>query len=164
MGTALLVLFALVVLFVVVMLAKTVRIVPQARAGIVERFGKYKGTLPAGLNIVVPFIDRVRAAADRADEKREEDGAPEKEKRGDREARKADPRKHARRTRGAGGLKRADDLVALGARARRVLVVPRAKERVEGIAARDLRRVVAIVVVVGLVGHGDGLRSGSPGA
>ncbi|MDR7254089.1 regulator of protease activity HflC (stomatin/prohibitin superfamily) [Nocardioides sp. BE266] len=64
MGTALLVLFLLVVLFVVVMLAKTVRIVPQARAAIVERFGKYKGTLPAGLNIVVPFIDKVRYLID----------------------------------------------------------------------------------------------------
>ena len=40
------------------------RIVPQARAGIVERFGKYKETLPAGLNIVVPFIDRVRYLID----------------------------------------------------------------------------------------------------
>ena len=59
MESALLVLFVLFVIFVVVMLAKTVRIVPQARAGIVERFGKYKQTLPAGLNIVVPFIDRV---------------------------------------------------------------------------------------------------------
>jgi regulator of protease activity HflC (stomatin/prohibitin superfamily) len=64
MGTALLVLLLLVVLFVVVMLAKTVRIVPQARAGIVERFGKYKGTLPAGLNIVIPFIDRLRYLID----------------------------------------------------------------------------------------------------
>jgi regulator of protease activity HflC (stomatin/prohibitin superfamily) len=64
MPSALLVLFVLVVLFVVVMLAKTVRIVPQARAGIVERFGKYKGTLPAGLNIVVPFIDRLRYLID----------------------------------------------------------------------------------------------------
>lgn len=64
MGTALLVLLLLAVLFVVVMLAKTVRIVPQARAAIVERFGKYKGTLPAGLNIVVPFIDKVRYLID----------------------------------------------------------------------------------------------------
>lgn len=64
MGTALLVLFLLVALFVVVLLAKTVRIVPQARAAIVERFGKYKGTLPAGLNIVVPFIDKVRYLID----------------------------------------------------------------------------------------------------
>jgi regulator of protease activity HflC (stomatin/prohibitin superfamily) len=64
MPTALLVLFLLVVLFVVVLLAKTVRIVPQARAAIVERFGKYKQTLPAGLNIVVPFIDKVRYLID----------------------------------------------------------------------------------------------------
>src|SRR5919112_315344 len=57
-------LLILLVLFVVVMLAKTVRIIPQARAGVVERFGKYKETLPAGLNIVVPFIDRVRYLID----------------------------------------------------------------------------------------------------
>ena len=43
---------------------KTVRIIPQARAGIVERFGKYKETLPAGLNVVVPFVDRVRYLID----------------------------------------------------------------------------------------------------
>ncbi len=54
----------LLVLFVIVLLARTVRIVPQARAGVVERFGKYKQTLPAGLNIVVPFIDRVRYLID----------------------------------------------------------------------------------------------------
>ncbi len=64
MTTALLVVFLLIVLFVVVLLAKTVRIVPQARAAIVERFGKYKQTLPAGLNILVPFIDRVRYLID----------------------------------------------------------------------------------------------------
>ena len=64
MPTALLVLFLLVIVFVVVMLAKTVRIVPQARAGIVERFGKYKDTLPAGLNILVPFIDKLRYLID----------------------------------------------------------------------------------------------------
>ena len=57
-------LLALLFLFVVVLLAKTVRIVPQARAGIVERFGKYKETLPAGLNVVVPFVDRVRYLID----------------------------------------------------------------------------------------------------
>src|SRR6478752_9476904 len=62
--TAVLVLLALLFLFVIVLLAKTVRIVPQARAGIVERFGKYKQTLPAGLNIVVPFMDKVRYMID----------------------------------------------------------------------------------------------------
>ena len=62
--TAALVVLLLLVLLVVVILAKTVRIVPQARAGIVERFGKYKTTLPAGLNIVVPFVDKVRYMID----------------------------------------------------------------------------------------------------
>src|SRR4051794_4818569 len=62
--TAALVVLLLLVLLVVVILAKTVRIVPQARAGIVERFGKYKSTLPAGLNIVVPFVDKVRYMID----------------------------------------------------------------------------------------------------
>src|SRR3954469_25915692 len=65
MGAAIaLILLVLLFLFVVTLLAKTVRIVPQARAGIVERFGKYKQTLPAGLNIVVPFIDKVRYLID----------------------------------------------------------------------------------------------------
>jgi regulator of protease activity HflC (stomatin/prohibitin superfamily) len=58
------VLFALIVLFAIATLAKTVRIVPQARAGVVERFGKYRATLPAGLNVVVPFVDRVRYMID----------------------------------------------------------------------------------------------------
>ena len=60
----LLIVLGLLLLFVIVLLAKTVRIVPQARAGIVERFGKYKQSLPAGLNILVPFIDKVRYMID----------------------------------------------------------------------------------------------------
>jgi regulator of protease activity HflC (stomatin/prohibitin superfamily) len=51
-------------LFVALLLAKTVRIIPQARAGIVERFGKYKETLNAGLNVIVPFVDKVRYTID----------------------------------------------------------------------------------------------------
>ena len=54
----------LLFLFVVLVLVKTVRIIPQARAGIVERFGKYKETLPAGLNVIVPFVDKVRYLID----------------------------------------------------------------------------------------------------
>jgi regulator of protease activity HflC (stomatin/prohibitin superfamily) len=45
-------------------LARTVRIVPQARAGVVERLGRYSRTLSPGLTIVVPFIDRVREMMD----------------------------------------------------------------------------------------------------
>ncbi|MEX2253270.1 MAG: SPFH domain-containing protein [Thermoleophilaceae bacterium] len=56
-----LIVLAVVVLFV---LARTIRIVPQARAGIVERLGRYHRTLDAGLAIVVPFIDRVKPLLD----------------------------------------------------------------------------------------------------
>jgi regulator of protease activity HflC (stomatin/prohibitin superfamily) len=52
---------ALLVLFV---LWRTVRIVPQAEAGIVERLGRYNRTLDAGLAIVIPFVDRVRPLID----------------------------------------------------------------------------------------------------
>src|SRR6188768_3801623 len=64
MGGAILIIFALLVVFVVLVLAKTIRIVPQARAGIVERFGKYRVTLSPGLNIVTPFVDKVRYVID----------------------------------------------------------------------------------------------------
>ncbi len=58
-GTAGLILLALLILFVAVVLFKAVRIFPQARAGIVERLGKYHTTLNPGLHFTVPFIDRV---------------------------------------------------------------------------------------------------------
>ena len=48
-----------VLVFLIIVAAKTVRIVPQARAGVVERLGRYSRTLSPGLTIVVPFIDRV---------------------------------------------------------------------------------------------------------
>ena len=54
----------LLAILVIAAVSMTVKIVPQARAGIVERFGKYRATLPAGLNIVVPFIDKVRYVID----------------------------------------------------------------------------------------------------
>src|SRR3954463_5331580 len=64
METVLGVIALLLVLFVVIVLARTVRIVPQARAGIVERFGKYRATLPAGLTLVVPSAARFRYMID----------------------------------------------------------------------------------------------------
>jgi regulator of protease activity HflC (stomatin/prohibitin superfamily) len=50
---------AVVLIFLIIVAAKTVRIVPQARAGVVERFGRYSRTLTPGLTIVVPFMDKV---------------------------------------------------------------------------------------------------------
>ena len=52
---------ALVVLFT---LARSIRIVPQARAGIVERLGRYQRTLTPGLALVVPYVDRVKPLLD----------------------------------------------------------------------------------------------------
>lgn len=63
MNPAFIVLIVVAVL-VVVLLIRTIRVVPQATAGIVERFGRYHRTLPAGHNIVVPFIDRLRPLID----------------------------------------------------------------------------------------------------
>jgi regulator of protease activity HflC (stomatin/prohibitin superfamily) len=53
-----------VALVVIVTLARTIRIVPQAQAGVVERFGRYSRTLTPGLTLVVPFVDRIRALID----------------------------------------------------------------------------------------------------
>ena len=49
------VLFVLAIIFVI----KTVNVVPQQHAWVVERLGKYHATLGPGLNIVIPFIDRI---------------------------------------------------------------------------------------------------------
>src|ERR671927_355275 len=61
---AALIVLLVVALFVLFALARTVRIIPQARAGVVERLGRYNRTLDAGLAIVVPFIDRLRPLID----------------------------------------------------------------------------------------------------
>jgi regulator of protease activity HflC (stomatin/prohibitin superfamily) len=54
-----------VVLGLVLLVAsRAIRIIPQARAGIVERFGRYHRTLQPGLAIITPFIERVRPLVD----------------------------------------------------------------------------------------------------
>jgi regulator of protease activity HflC (stomatin/prohibitin superfamily) len=59
-----LVVVGVLALLVLVVLAKTVRIVPQARAGIVERLGRYSRTLGPGITLLVPFVDRLRPLID----------------------------------------------------------------------------------------------------
>jgi regulator of protease activity HflC (stomatin/prohibitin superfamily) len=49
---------------VLLLIARAIRIVPQARAGIVERLGRYQRTLDAGLALVIPFVDRLRPLVD----------------------------------------------------------------------------------------------------
>src|SRR3954464_7304807 len=59
-----LIVLIIVGVFLIFAAARTIRIVPQAKAGIVERLGRYQRTLDAGLAIVVPFIDRLRPLID----------------------------------------------------------------------------------------------------
>src|SRR5436853_3755869 len=59
-----LIVLAVVAIFVLIVLGRTIRIVPQARAGVIERLGRYSRTLDAGLTIVVPFVDRLRPLID----------------------------------------------------------------------------------------------------
>lgn len=54
-----LIIVGIVVLFIVIAVIKTMQIVPQRHAYIVERLGKYNKTLEAGMHILIPFIDRV---------------------------------------------------------------------------------------------------------
>ena len=53
-----------VAVIVIVTLARTIRIIPQAQAGVVERLGRYSRTLTPGLTLVVPFVDRIRSVID----------------------------------------------------------------------------------------------------
>lgn len=59
MESGILVVAALILLFVIIV-AKTAVVVPQQNAYVVERLGRYAGTLDAGFHILVPFVDVIR--------------------------------------------------------------------------------------------------------
>jgi regulator of protease activity HflC (stomatin/prohibitin superfamily) len=59
-----LIVLAVIAILVVFVLFRAVRIVPQARAGLVERLGRYHRTLDAGLALIIPFVDRLRPLVD----------------------------------------------------------------------------------------------------
>ena len=61
---AALIVIAVVVVFALILAARTIRVIPQARAGVVERLGRYSRTLEPGLTLVTPFIDRVKPLVD----------------------------------------------------------------------------------------------------
>ncbi|KHD11953.1 stomatin 2 [Candidatus Thiomargarita nelsonii] len=46
-------------IFILIVLVKTIRIVPQKEAFIIERLGKYQSTLEAGFHILMPFVDKL---------------------------------------------------------------------------------------------------------
>ena len=54
------VLYAVVALLVLVLLLKGIKVVPEGRAKIVERLGRRNKTIYPGINIIIPFVDRVK--------------------------------------------------------------------------------------------------------
>src|SRR5262245_40504976 len=55
---------AAIVAFIVIVVAATVKVIPQARAGVIERLGRYHTTLSPGLRLVVPFVDKLKPLID----------------------------------------------------------------------------------------------------
>src|ERR1700738_3873174 len=62
-ATAGLFLFAVLVVFAIIVVAKSVTLIPQAEAAVIERLGRYSRTISGQLTLLIPFIDRVRARA-----------------------------------------------------------------------------------------------------
>ena len=58
-GVALTIILGGILLFALIVFLKTIRIVPQKQAFIIERLGKYSTTLEAGFHVLFPFLDRV---------------------------------------------------------------------------------------------------------
>jgi len=64
MGIAALVAAVIAVALMFTFVFKTVRVVPQARARNIERFGRYRKTLEPGMNFIIPFVDRLKPLID----------------------------------------------------------------------------------------------------
>ena len=61
---AVVIVLIVVVIFALVVAGRSIRVIPQAKAGVVERLGRYSRTLEPGLTLITPFIDRVRPPVD----------------------------------------------------------------------------------------------------
>jgi regulator of protease activity HflC (stomatin/prohibitin superfamily) len=61
---ATLIVLIVVAVVVLITLSRAIRIIPQARAGVVERLGRYQRTLDPGLALVIPYVDRVKPLID----------------------------------------------------------------------------------------------------
>ncbi|WP_245937652.1 SPFH domain-containing protein [Williamsia limnetica] len=59
-----LIVIIVLVLLVAVILAKSVALIPQAEAAVIERLGRYTKTVSGQLTLLVPFVDRIRARID----------------------------------------------------------------------------------------------------
>ena len=54
----------LLILLVVIVVVRAIQVVPQSRARVVERLGKFHSVMYAGLHLLIPFVDRVAARVD----------------------------------------------------------------------------------------------------
>lgn len=54
----------LLILLVVIVVVRAIQVVPQSRALVVERLGKFHSVMYAGLHLLIPFVDRVAARVD----------------------------------------------------------------------------------------------------
>ncbi len=59
-----LVLLGVLVIFAVIIVAKSVALIPQAEAAVIERLGRYSKTVSGQLTLLLPFIDKIRARVD----------------------------------------------------------------------------------------------------
>lgn len=59
-----LIVLGLIILLVIIVTVRTVQIVPQSRALVIERLGKFNSVMGAGFHVLVPFIDRIASRVD----------------------------------------------------------------------------------------------------
>ena len=58
------VLFGVLILLIVVVVARSVALIPEGEAAVIERLGRYTRTVSGGLTLLIPFIERIRAKVD----------------------------------------------------------------------------------------------------
>ena len=58
------ILFGVLILLIVVVVARSVALIPQGEAAVIERLGRYTRTVSGGLTLLIPFIERIRAKVD----------------------------------------------------------------------------------------------------
>ena len=59
-----LILAAVLVIFAIIVVAKSVKVIPQAEAAVIERLGRYSKTVSGQLTLLLPFVDKIRARVD----------------------------------------------------------------------------------------------------
>jgi regulator of protease activity HflC (stomatin/prohibitin superfamily) len=63
-AAGLLILFAVFVILAIIIVVRSVKVIPQAEAAVIERLGSYRRTVSGQLTLLTPFLDKVRARVD----------------------------------------------------------------------------------------------------